>query len=96
MICDEEEAAVLYAGLLSAPFITVDDTGAKHPRRDGIIHISREFGGGGAVDQDGLRICYEGPVIASIAPSRQCAINDGILCACATLHWSSAATVLCK
>lgn len=32
----EEDAAVLHAGLLSAPFITVDDTGAKHQRRDGI------------------------------------------------------------
>lgn len=31
----EEDRAVLHAGLLSAPFITVDDTGAKHQRRDG-------------------------------------------------------------
>jgi FtsZ-binding cell division protein ZapB len=32
----EEDAAVLHAGLLSAPIITVDDTGAKHQRHDGI------------------------------------------------------------
>jgi regulator of replication initiation timing len=28
----EEDAAVLHAGLVSAPFITVDDTGARHAR----------------------------------------------------------------
>ena len=32
----EEDAAILHAGLLSAPFITVDDTGARHARRDGV------------------------------------------------------------
>ena len=30
----QEDAAVLHAGLLSAPFITVDDTGARHDRRE--------------------------------------------------------------
>ena len=32
----EEDAAVLHAGLLSAPYITVDDTGARHARREGV------------------------------------------------------------
>jgi hypothetical protein len=31
-----EDHAVLQAGLVSAPFITVDDTGARHARRDGV------------------------------------------------------------
>jgi hypothetical protein len=31
-----EDHAVLHAGLVSAPFITVDDTGARHARRDGV------------------------------------------------------------
>ncbi|WP_379943710.1 hypothetical protein [Sinorhizobium sp. P24N7] len=30
----EEDSAVLHAGLVSAPFITVDDTGAQHNRRN--------------------------------------------------------------
>ncbi|RVM75448.1 transposase [Sinorhizobium meliloti] len=30
----EEDSAVLHAGLVSAPFITVDDTGARHNRRN--------------------------------------------------------------
>ncbi len=30
----EEDSAVLHAGLVSAPFITVDDTGARHIRRN--------------------------------------------------------------
>ncbi|WP_412474967.1 hypothetical protein ACK83U_19400 (plasmid) [Rhizobium sp. WW22] len=29
-----EDSAVLHAGLVSAPFITVDDTGARHIRRN--------------------------------------------------------------
>jgi hypothetical protein len=31
-----EDHAVLYSGLISAPFITVDDTGARHARRDAV------------------------------------------------------------
>lgn len=31
-----EDHAVLHAGLVSAPYITVDDTGARHCRRDGV------------------------------------------------------------
>jgi hypothetical protein len=31
-----EDHAVLHAGLVSAPFITVDDTGAHYARRDGV------------------------------------------------------------
>lgn len=30
----EEDSAVIYAGLVSARFITVDDTGARHNRRN--------------------------------------------------------------
>ncbi|MGO8381368.1 transposase, partial [Rhizobium ruizarguesonis] len=29
-----EDAAVLHAGLVSAPFVTVDDTGARHANRN--------------------------------------------------------------
>src|SRR5215210_6543100 len=32
----EEDQQVLRAGLMSAPFITVDDTSARHARRDGV------------------------------------------------------------
>src|SRR3954469_14037590 len=32
----EEDQQVLRAGLRSAPFITVDDTSARHARRDGV------------------------------------------------------------
>jgi hypothetical protein len=32
----QEDDAVLHAGLLSAPFITVDDTGARHARLDAV------------------------------------------------------------
>jgi len=31
----EEDAAVLHAGLVSAPWLTVDDTGARHARGNG-------------------------------------------------------------
>lgn len=38
-----EDHAVLHAGLVSASFITVDDTGARHARREGITtHIGGE------------------------------------------------------
>jgi len=30
----DEDSAVLHAGLVSAPFVTVDDTGARHNRRN--------------------------------------------------------------
>ena len=38
-----EDLSVLRAGLITAPFITVDDTGARHARREGITtHIGGE------------------------------------------------------
>lgn len=42
VLCEEEQA-VLRAGLLSSPFITVDDTGARHGRHDAITtHIGSD------------------------------------------------------
>ncbi len=39
----EEDEQVLRAGLMSAPFITVDDTSARHARREGVTtHIGGE------------------------------------------------------
>ncbi|TJZ91224.1 transposase [Paracoccus gahaiensis] len=40
----EEDQAVLRAGLATAPFISVNDTGARHARRDG---ITTQIGGAG-------------------------------------------------
>lgn len=38
-----EDLSILRAGLITAPFITVDDTGARHARREGITtHIGGE------------------------------------------------------
>jgi predicted deacylase len=41
--------------------------GKSCAERNGIVYISSEFGGGGSVNQDGLRICYEGTLRALAA-----------------------------
>ena len=38
---EQEDRAVLQAGLVSSPYITVDDTGARHARRPGCDHADR-------------------------------------------------------